>query len=110
MKKIQDTEANSEGIFPSQEDAPKDKHLRRRIFYALLLILFAWALVNLIAVVQFIGRVLSILSPFLLGAAIAFLINTVLRPLERVWSRKLPIRFARPFCGEIQHCSSRIRH
>lgn len=99
MKKIQDTEANSESIFPSQEDDPKDKHLLRRIFYALLLlILFAWALVNLNAVVQFIGRVLSILSPFLLGAAIAFLINTVLRPLERVWSRKLPIRFVRPLC------------
>lgn len=102
MKKMQDTEADKENNIPPQEGVPLDDHLLRRIFYALLLlILFAWALVNLNAVEHFIGKMLSILSPFLLGGAIAFLINTILRPLERLWSRwlrALPARFIRPVC------------
>ena len=47
-----------------------------------LLIVFAWALVNLDAVLRFLGKVLALFTPFLIGGAIAFLINVVLRPLE----------------------------
>lgn len=38
----------------------------------LLLIVFAWALVNLDAVLCFLGKVLALFTPFLIGGAIAF--------------------------------------
>ena len=79
-----------------------DKETARYIFRALLLtIVFAWALVNLQAVLQFWGRVLAVFSPFLIGGAIAFVINILLCPLERAWQRickKAPDKLTRPVC------------
>ncbi|WP_307999490.1 AI-2E family transporter [uncultured Gemmiger sp.] len=79
-----------------------DKETARYIFRALLLTLvFAWALVNLQGVLQFLGRVLGVLSPFLMGGAFAFVINILLRPLERTWRRickKTPEKLTRPIC------------
>ena len=39
----------------------------------MLLIVFAWALVNLDAVLHFLGKVLALFTPFLIGGAIATL-------------------------------------
>ena len=79
-----------------------DKETARYIFHALLLTLvFAWALANLQGVLQFLGRVLGVLSPFLMGGAFAFVINILLRPLERTWHRvckKAPEKLTRPVC------------
>ena len=79
-----------------------DKETARYIFRALLLTLvFAWALVNLQGVLQFLGRVLGVLSPFLMGGAFSFVINILLRPLERTWHRvckKAPEKLTRPIC------------
>lgn len=79
-----------------------DKETARYIFRALLLTLvFAWALVNLQGVLQFLGRVLGVLSPFLMGGAFAFVINILLRPMERSWHRvckKAPEKLTRPVC------------
>lgn len=79
-----------------------DKTIIRYITHALvLLIVFAWALVNLDAVLRFLGKVLALFTPFLIGGAIAFLINVVLRPLECCWNkvcRKAPAKLARPVC------------
>ena len=98
IKKISDT---------AKPDTPSravilDKETARYIFRALLLTLvFAWALVNLQGVLQFLGRVLGVLSPFLMGGAFAFVINILLRPLERTWHRvckKVPEKLTRPVC------------
>ena len=79
-----------------------DKTIIRYITRALvLLIVFAWALVNLDAVLRFLGKVLALFTPFLIGGAIAFLINVVLRPLECCWNkvcRKAPAKLVRPVC------------
>ena len=79
-----------------------DKTIIRYITRALvLLIIFAWALVNLDVVLRFLGRVLALFTPFLIGGAIAFLINVVLRPLECCWNkvcRKAPAKLVRPVC------------
>ena len=67
----------------------------------MLLIVFAWALVNLDAVLRFLGTVLALFTPFLIGGAIAFLINVVLRPLECCWNkvcRRAPEKLTRPVC------------
>ena len=79
-----------------------DKTIIRYITRALvLLIIFAWALVNLDVVLRFLGKVLALFSPFLIGGGIAFLINVVLNPLERCWNKvckKAPAKLARPVC------------
>ena len=64
-----------------------DEAIIRYIIRALLLIVFAWALVNLDAVLRFLGKAFALFTPFLIGGAIAFLINVVLRPLESCWNK-----------------------
>ncbi len=56
---------------------------------------------NLDAVVNFFGKVLSLFSPFLIGGGIAFLINVFLNPLECCWYRvckKSSAKLVRPVC------------
>ena len=75
--------------------------IRHIIRVLLLLIVFIWALVNLDAVLHFIGRVLALFTPFLIGVVIAFLINIVLRPLECCWNKVCPknhAKLTRPVC------------
>lgn len=85
--------------------AKGDEHWRDLFCYALLLILFAWMLVNLDTVGKVIGKVFSLIAPFLIGGGIAFLINMVLKPLEQLWKKwtagKDPARsekLMRPVC------------
>ena len=72
---------------PQGSKWPDETIIRYIIRTLLLLIVFAWALVNLDAVLRFLGKVLALSTPFLIGGAIAFLINVVLRPLECCWNR-----------------------
>ena len=101
-KKTQGTDTKRHDIAVPPENRQLDKSIARYIIRALLLmILFAWALMNLDAVMKFLGKVISLFSPFLIGGGIAFLINVVLNPLERCWNRvckKAPVKLARPVC------------
>lgn len=101
-KKPQNRTGNRNGNPVSQESKWPDETIIRYIIRALLLlIVFAWALVNLAAVLRFSGKVLALFTPFLIGGAIAFLINVVLRPLECCWNRvcrKVPAKLTRPVC------------
>ena len=101
-KKPQNTAGNRNEDSAPQERKWPDKAIIRYIIRALvLLIVFAWALVNLDAVLRFLGTVLALFTPFLIGGAIAFLINVVLRPLECCWNkvcRRAPEKLARPVC------------
>ena len=101
-KKTQGTDTNRHDIAAPPENRPLDKNTVRYLIRAvLLIILFAWALMNLDAVMDFLGKVLSLFTPFLIGGGIAFLINVVLNPLERCWNRvckKAPAKLTRPVC------------
>ena len=101
-KKPKNTAGNRNEDSVPQERKWPDKAIIRYIIRALvLLIVFAWALVNLDAVLRFFGTVLALFTPFLIGGAIAFLINVVLRPLECCWNkvcRKAPAKLVRPVC------------
>ena len=101
-KKPQGTDTNRHDIAASPENGRLDKSIIQYIIRALLMmILFAWALMNLDAVMEFLRKVLSLFSPFLIGGGIAFLINVILNPLERCWNRvckKAPAKMARPVC------------
>ena len=99
-KKTQGTDTNRHDIAAPPENGRLDKSIIQYTIRALLMmILFAWALMNLDAVMEFLRKVLSLFSPFLIGGGIAFLINVILNPLERCWNRvckKAPAKMARP--------------
>ena len=101
-KKLQNPTSNkNETPAPQGGKWPDETIIRYIIRACLLLIVFAWALVNLDAVLCFLGKVLALFTPFLIGGAIAFLINVVLRPLECCWNkacRKAPAKLTRPVC------------
>ena len=93
----------------NEDPAPQGSKWQTIIRYItrtlVLLIGFAWALVNLDAVLRFLGKVLALFTPFLIGGAIAFLINVVLRPLECCWNkvcRKAPAKLG-TFISECYH-------
>ena len=87
-KKTKNTVGNRNGNPTPQGSNWPDETIIRYITRALvLLIVFAWALVNLDAVLRFFGKVLALFTPFLIGGAIAFLINVILRPLECCWNK-----------------------
>ncbi len=68
-----------------------DKKAFKMILYlALLVILFAWLITNAGMVLQFIKTVFTILRPLFLGLVIAFLMNIIVRPLERLWMKLQP--------------------
>ena len=88
QKKMKNTACNkNENPTPQGSKWPKETIIRYIIRALFLLIVFAWALVNLDAVLRFLGKVLALFTPFLIGGAIAFLINVVLRPLECCWNK-----------------------
>lgn len=101
-KKTQGTDTNRHDIAAPPENGRLDKNIIQYTIRALLMmILFAWAFMNLDAVMEFLRKVLSLFSPFLIGGGIAFLINVILNPLERCWNRvckKAPVKMARPVC------------
>ena len=66
-KKPQNTAGNRNEDSAPQERKWPDKAIIRYIIRALvLLIVFAWALVNLDAVLRFLGKVLALFTPFLI--------------------------------------------
>ena len=101
-KKTQGTDTNRHDIAAPPENGRLDKNIIQYTIRALLMmILFAWAFMNLDTVMEFLRKVLSLFSPFLIGGGIAFLINVILNPLERCWNRvckKAPAKMARPVC------------
>ncbi len=68
------------------------------------LILLYWGLNNTEKVSSVIGTLFNVIEPFLLGFAIAFVINVLLRPLESLWDKldkkkkKTSVKLKRPVC------------
>ncbi len=68
-------------------------------------LLLSWILNHTSSFTGIIGNILSLLSPFLIGACLAFIINTILKPLEKLWDKvpqkkrtKLFSKAKRPVC------------
>ena len=101
-KKIKNTTGNRNENPASQGNKwPDETSIHYIIRALLLLIVFAWALVNHDIVLRFLGKTLALFTPFLIGGVIAFLLNVVLRPLECCWNkvcRKAPAKLTRPVC------------
>ena len=106
MRKESNQTTESKDAHSLSKTGKMDKGMLRRIILALfLLVLFGWALVNLKSVLHFLGKITSLLAPFLIGGGIAFLINVVMRPMEHYWKKlwrntksTLPLKLTRPVC------------
>lgn len=82
------------------------RNIKKILFIIFVSIVMVCAILNFNAVLAMIGHVFSILAPFIVGLCLAFLINLILRPMERRWMKiwKKPKRRAvaehakRPIC------------
>lgn len=86
-----------------------DLELNRKTVRNILLLVLSvaviwWGISHIALVVGALQAILSILSPMLIGLALAFVLNLLLCPLERGWSRifkgdsRLSRRLRRPVC------------
>ncbi len=80
--------------------------MKRILFIVFVSIVMIYGILNFEVVLSLIGKVISILRPFIVGLCLAFLLNLIMGPLERRWMRmfKKPKRIAtaerikRPLC------------
>ena len=74
VKKVQDADSDqSMTSAPQQEGKSFDLYMVQYIIRALMmLIVFAWALVNLDAVLRFLNSVFALVSPFLIAGRLRF--------------------------------------
>ena len=66
-------------------EGKKENNKRILLIITFTLLLF-WALMHTDMVLGIVGTVLAVLAPFLLGLCFAFVINVLLRPIEKVWN------------------------
>ena len=85
-KKPQNTAGDRNEDSAPQGSKWPDKTIIRYITRALvLLIIFAWALVNLDAVLRFLGRVLALFTPFLIGGGLGTFLILLADPGKALW-------------------------
>lgn len=71
---------------------------------AFVIIAIAWALNNDAKISGILGGVYKVLSPFIVGFAMAFVLNVLMRPLENAWTKvfkkqgKISVKLKRPVC------------
>ena len=68
-----------------------DKKLFNTLLHLIILVmLFGWLLVNISSVTGFVKGLVKIVSPFILGLCLAFVINIMMRLLEKNWNKLFP--------------------
>lgn len=90
-----------------QFSLPLNKRLLKYIFAITLIIALAYtAVTQPQKITVFFGKVINLLSPFIIGFCVAYIVNLLLRPLERFWlwiwrknkKQKAVIKTKRPVC------------
>lgn len=107
---------NEEKNINVKEDSHKDDGQnivipmnKKLLKYVLLIITFTfvmyWGATNTDSLVGLAKKTLSLFSPFLVGLCLAFIINTILSPLEKIWDKiwkkrkgKIKDKLKRPVC------------
>ena len=85
-KKPQNTAGNENENPAPQGSKWTDETIIRYITRALvLLIIFAWSLVNLDAVLRFLGKVLALFTPFLIGGGLGTFLILLADPGKALW-------------------------
>ena len=85
-KKLQNPTSNkNETPAPQGGKWPDETIIRYIIRAFLLLIVFAWALVNLDAVLCFLGKMLALFTPFLIGGGFGTFLILLAEPGKALW-------------------------
>lgn len=85
-KKPQNTAGNeNENPAPQGSKWPDETIIRYIIRALVLLIIFTWALVNLDAVLRFLGKVLALFTPFLIGGGLGTFLILLADPGKALW-------------------------
>ena len=101
---MKDKKTNDDKI---QLSLPLNRRLLKYVLAILLLIAFVYTLVAAPQKISsYISAVLSLLSPFLIGLCLAYVVNLLLRPLEKFWcfiwkkakKQKVVLKLKRPVC------------
>lgn len=81
------------------------ENIKKILFIISFALILFFLLYHFSSVLSAAETVLAVLSPFLLGFCLAFVINVLLRPLEKLWDRigkkkkgKILSKLKRPFC------------
>lgn len=78
------------------------KTMKRLMLLVTFTLLLYWALTHTAHFTQLLQRIVSLLSPFLLGLCIAYVIDLLLRALEKAWEKSAALRryrkLKRPLC------------
>ncbi len=90
-----------------QFSIPLNKRLLKYVFWITLIIAVAYTVVTQPQkITNFISGLINLLSPFIIGCCLAYVVNLLLRPLERFWlwvwskskKQKLVEKIKRPLC------------
>lgn len=62
------------------------KSVKRILIIISFTVLLIWAIYNHNLLLKYIGSLYSLISPFIIGLCIAYVVNVLLRPLEQLWT------------------------
>lgn len=65
------------------------KTVRRILLIITFTVLLIWAIYNHKLLFKYIGELYSLISPFVIGLCIAYVVNVIMRPIERLWLKLL---------------------
>lgn len=65
------------------------KTVKRILLIITFTVLLIWAIYNHKLLFKYIGELYSLISPFVIGLCIAYVVNVIMRPIERLWMKLL---------------------
>ncbi|MBE6810392.1 MAG: AI-2E family transporter [Ruminococcaceae bacterium] len=101
---MKDKKSENEKI---QFSIPLNKRLLKYVFFITLIIAIAYTVVTQPQkIISILGTIVGLVSPFIIGFCAAYVVNLVLRPLERFWmwiwkktkNQKVVLSTKRPIC------------
>ena len=107
MNKMNNKKPSEESREKIQISLPLNRRLLKYVLAIVLIIAVAYtAVTQPQKILSFLGGVISLLSPFIWGFCFAYVVNLLMRPLERFWdfiwrrlkSKKIVDKIKRPLC------------
>ncbi len=81
------------------------KTVKRILLIITFTVVLIWAVYNHNMLFKYIGELYSLVSPFVIGLCMAYVVNVIMRPIERMWMRLLSkfkggwvVKLKRPIC------------
>lgn len=65
------------------------KTVKRILLIITFTVLLIWAIYNHKLLFKYIGELYSLISPYVIGLCIAYVVNVIMRPIERLWMKLL---------------------